>query len=192
MQRSRSGFTIIELMVVIVIIAVLATVTLVIYRGVTSRARTAQTVSAAEQWTRAILSYRARNGALPPNSSCLGNGYKYNSDNLGSSGIGQCRQQSGTVGITSDATTLTALATYITGNPTPAMTTASNSTTSWYRGLYYYKDGATQLGYITFTIEGPTSGCPTQLSGIALSSSDLQTNGNTACAYGLGNYNSYS
>lgn len=192
MTKSRSGFTLVEIMAVIVIIAILATVTLVTYNGVTTRARTTQTVSAAEQWVKAILVYRARNGALPPNSTCLGSSYNYNYDNLGVSGVGQCRQSGASFGIVSDSTTLTSLATYITGNPTPAMITAYNSSTSWYRGLYFYRNGTDQNGYLTFVVEGGASSCPSALSNITLTSSDTQTNGNTACAYSLGSYSGYS
>lgn len=61
----RSGFTIVEILLVIVIIAVLAGVTLVSYQGATQRANNASIVSAAEQARDAIQLYAAENGNYP-------------------------------------------------------------------------------------------------------------------------------
>ena len=39
MQKTKSGFTIVELLIVIVVIGILATVTIAIYNGIQQRAR---------------------------------------------------------------------------------------------------------------------------------------------------------
>lgn len=46
MKKSIRGFTIVELLIVIVIIAILATVTIVSYNGIQARAKNTKTVSA--------------------------------------------------------------------------------------------------------------------------------------------------
>jgi prepilin-type N-terminal cleavage/methylation domain-containing protein len=78
MRKNTSGFTIVELLIVIVIIGILATVTILAYNGVQQRARNQQTVAAVGSYTKALISYATENGTYPPFRSplsCLGVGY---------------------------------------------------------------------------------------------------------------------
>lgn len=73
MQKSRSGFTIVELLIVIVIIAILAAITIVAFRGIQDRAAASQTSSAVTGYTKALMMYANDNGAYPIYSyPCLG------------------------------------------------------------------------------------------------------------------------
>lgn len=54
MQRTSKGFTIVELLIVIVVIAILASIVVVAYNGVSQRARNAARTSAAEQLYKAV------------------------------------------------------------------------------------------------------------------------------------------
>ena len=65
MKHKAHGFTIVELLIVIVIIAILAAITLVSYNGITRRANNAAIVSAAQQTYKLIESYIAINGVYP-------------------------------------------------------------------------------------------------------------------------------
>jgi general secretion pathway protein G len=65
MRKTTSGFTLVELMIVIVSIGILATIGIISYNGITDRARNGQTVNAAEQWIKALQIFRARTGQLP-------------------------------------------------------------------------------------------------------------------------------
>jgi prepilin-type N-terminal cleavage/methylation domain-containing protein len=186
MRKALRGFTIVEIIVVIVIISILAGIMLVTYRGVQDRAKNSQTINAAEQWVKALQIYQARNGSLPSTVSCLGANYNYNSDNAGSSGIGQCRQDTSTYGVKTDSAFYTAMQPYITGNPTPAMVTAINSTTNWYRGMYYYVD-ASSNGRIDFVLTPGSGGCPTQLAGLDRNSGGTTSDGDYLCTYLIGN-----
>ena len=47
--RTRNGFTIVELLIVVVVIAILAAITIVSYNGITQRAKTSKSLSTAEQ-----------------------------------------------------------------------------------------------------------------------------------------------
>ena len=62
--KSR-GFTIVELLIVIVIIAILAAITLVAYNGITNRAHASASKTAAETLAKKIEVYNAANGAYP-------------------------------------------------------------------------------------------------------------------------------
>lgn len=67
-KRSR-GFTIIELLIVIVIIAILAAITLVAYNSVQSRAKTSAVEAALSQVDRKVKIYQTENGAYPASLS---------------------------------------------------------------------------------------------------------------------------
>lgn len=190
MRKSKSGFTIVELIIVIVVIAILATISVVLYKNVQERAKNSQTIGAANQWLKALEIYKVRNGSFPSVSSCLGSNYMYNSDALGTSGIGQCRQDTAAVGVTSNSTFLTAMSPYITGNPTPAMVTAKSTATLWYRGLYYYI-GAGNIARLDMALTPANGGCPGQLGDINLNTDATTTDGNYLCTYTIGSSTSY-
>jgi prepilin-type N-terminal cleavage/methylation domain-containing protein len=60
-----SGFTIVELLVVIVVIGILAAITIVSYTGVTAKANTATNKSNAESVMKSADAYFAENGSYP-------------------------------------------------------------------------------------------------------------------------------
>lgn len=64
-RTSSRGFTIVELLIVIVIIAILAAITIVAFNGIQNRARNAQVVSDINQVNKKILMYHAENGSYP-------------------------------------------------------------------------------------------------------------------------------
>ena len=67
----QTGFTIVELLIVIVVIGILAAITIVAYNGVQGRARFATAQSDLRSINQAILMYYADNGKYPsPTSSC--------------------------------------------------------------------------------------------------------------------------
>lgn len=73
-QPQQHGFTIVELLIVIVVIAILAAIVIVAYNGVTSRANNSQTIASVAAYGRVLQSYAAQNGAYPiaANYPCLG------------------------------------------------------------------------------------------------------------------------
>ena len=66
--KSR-GFTIVELLVVIVVIGILAAITVVSYSGVTAKARTASNQSNANNVLQAAMNVYAENGTYPATSA---------------------------------------------------------------------------------------------------------------------------
>lgn len=68
MQKSKSGFTIVELVIVIVIIAILTTITIVAYRGVQGRARDDRRKTDIATITKAMEIYYDDNGRYPATS----------------------------------------------------------------------------------------------------------------------------
>lgn len=82
-KRVTGGFTIVELLIVIVVIAILATISIVAYRGVQDRARNAQRLSDAKTIVKALELYKAQTGEYPPANSSGQNagsdGWEYSS-----------------------------------------------------------------------------------------------------------------
>lgn len=83
-KRYSKGFTLVELLIVIVIIGILTGVVLLTFAGVQQKARNTKTVSNVRQYYTAIQLYRASRGLYPqvPNEGqspvtmvCLGKGY---------------------------------------------------------------------------------------------------------------------
>jgi len=82
----RNGFTIVELLIVIVVIGILAAITIVSFNGVQQKARNAQVVSGVQAYNKAILQYAAVNSAYPAAAGCLGANYQTNQCWLGDQG----------------------------------------------------------------------------------------------------------
>src|SRR5690606_23239494 len=78
MRVSRSGFTIVELLIVIVVIAILAAISVVAYTGIQTRAENSKTITGVSEYLKILESYKVINGSYPitpTNGACLGSGY---------------------------------------------------------------------------------------------------------------------
>ena len=67
-----SGFTIVELLIVIVIIGILAAITIVAYNGIQNRARTSAAQSLAAQANKKVMAYQASEGSYPADLATAG------------------------------------------------------------------------------------------------------------------------
>lgn len=84
MKRSITGFTIVELLIVIVVIAILAAISVVAYTGIQNRASSTAILSEATQWKKLFQAYKAANGSYP---SPVANGDPATSGGPGSSAL---------------------------------------------------------------------------------------------------------
>lgn len=75
-SSKRQGFTIVELLIVIVVIAILATISIVAYRGIQDRAYAAKVDSAVDAYAKLFEMYKVDHGSYPeppgPDGTCLG------------------------------------------------------------------------------------------------------------------------
>lgn len=72
------GFTIVELLIVIVVIGILATITIIAYNGVQARANNASRMGEFNQWRKSFELYKTLNGTYPTMADggyCLGTGF---------------------------------------------------------------------------------------------------------------------
>ena len=144
MRKSTSGFTIVELLIVIVVIAVLAAISIVAYTGIQQRANNTKTIAAANQVVKAISAYIAANETYP---------------STGISCVVPSSTSACTIGNTTnratDATLINNLQTISTLPSTPVMTARDT-----YDGItYYYRstrtvDGNAQPLAIVYSLNG--------------------------------------
>lgn len=183
--QRKSGFTIVELLIVIVVIAILAAISIVAYNGIQNRSKNAQTQQAATAWVKALQMYKTDNSRWPAGFVCLGKGYKFGPRGTDESGTAACRQTPSNNAIESTSFNNT-MAAYIGSTiPTPAMTTTYGSDTNWYRGITYVYGGGgsgTEV-YLHITYAGNVGACPA-ISGMNGTLSLL--NENSLCYYLLG------
>lgn len=75
----QNGFTIVELLIVIVVIGILAAITIVAFEGIQNRANNTAKVATSGSYQRALVTYSSANNKYPdlPSSGsvCLGTGY---------------------------------------------------------------------------------------------------------------------
>ena len=75
-KQKQNGFTIVELLIVIVVIAILAAITVVAFNGVQQRARNSQTIGAVKDYIKLYSSYAVDYDVYPGTGNyCLGSGY---------------------------------------------------------------------------------------------------------------------
>ena len=80
-MRQRSGFTVVELLIVVVVIAILAAITVVSYNGISLNSRNTSRISATSTISRSLLLYQAAEGKdalrslLVGFDQCLGTAY---------------------------------------------------------------------------------------------------------------------
>lgn len=89
-KKNTYGFTIVELLIVIVVIGILSSITVVAFNGVQNRANNTARYQEVMAWHKLIQAYIAQEGKLPPvanDSYCLGAGFP---DGDGFPG-GECR-----------------------------------------------------------------------------------------------------
>ncbi len=176
MKRSGSGFTIVELLIVIVVIAILAAITIVAYNGITQQAKDSELLARVDAYTKILKLYKAQNGSFPAinagesgsaNNACLGNASEYPASAPFASGA--CD----TLGTKTSSSLVTALQNVTNPLPKGSIDISSDGTYS-YRGLdYFTPGGSTSAIQLQYTMQGTGRKCGR---GIAINSS-----GTTIC-----------
>lgn len=145
---NNRGFTIVELLIVIVIIGILAAVVAVAYNGITEKANNSQTESAMGAWRKALIQYATDNGSYP-----ISGGACFNEV-----GVTSCWPTS-----SASSTLNNAIRPYLgKKNPLPAPSLQQLTSTAWGTrvagGLYYNAaatlDGTAYPYYVAYNLKG--------------------------------------
>lgn len=161
MKKTMSGFTIVELLIVIVVIAILATISIVAYNGIQQRAQNTKTIGAIRDWAQILRMYKADAGAYPVSGSCLGEGYGRGFSGADVTG-GECRQDDASSPYNvNTATFMPLMGKYMQGSPpTPSFVTAGSASFPWYRGLSYIPGYTGSKDRIDAIFAGSDTECP--------------------------------
>ena len=176
-HKQQSGFTIVELLIVIVVIAILAAISIVAYNGIQQRSNNSKTITAVQAYTKLLQQYYVDNSDYPDTVSCLGVGYS----------AGVCRSDN-YASENQNGFNTTALAPYLKGSaPTPALKQVTYSNGLTITGAFYvyknvsYNPNGAGFGVIFLG----SSPCPA-IGGLYLSSSTDTTDGQgKLCRYGI-------
>lgn len=152
-KSSTNGFTIVELLIVIIIIAILAAMALGTFRGTQARAETSRILSEARTWKQAIQAYKAQTGTtlLPgPSQICLGDSLPAADGFIANN----CMMMNGNpTGVVNSPSAMTTLRTVISKIPSPqtVAVVADYTSSGWgtwkYRGIMYMTDGTNDTVY---------------------------------------------
>lgn len=162
-KKDSNGFTIVELLIVIVVIAILAAIGVATYRGVQERAYAAKAASIADVYISAIKMYKAEKGVYPEVSGdnswsfvCLGTANDYPANSTYSAG--DCHRDdsfSYREGVSSGLNTL--LSSYMNSAPSGALPSVFDGEDRYFRGVRYWSTSG--WGYIYYVLKGHQD-CP--------------------------------
>jgi len=137
MFKTRSGFTIVELLIVIVVIAILAAITIVAYNGIQDRAEASKTASAIQAYKKALMLYKTDNGVYPTTGAfCLGDQYP-DPTFTGGSGA-QCRYSTSPINDTGGAAARNTLKPYLGGTLPMPSTKLLHAGSTEFVGAHFY------------------------------------------------------
>lgn len=172
---SQRGFTIVELLIVIVVIAILAAITIVAFNGIQSRAENTKTVSAVAAWVKALHSYKAEKGEYPTMNSCLGSPTTYTN-----AFDGRCWAPN-TSSWSVQTNFLNAVAPYISSQPEPSNRNIHIDSDQYRGAIYYYAAAGDHRVYVN--ILGTTT-CP-EIGGLNTSYGGVDRTNGRSCYYRL-------
>jgi prepilin-type N-terminal cleavage/methylation domain-containing protein len=144
-KENHRGFTIVELLIVIVVIGILAAIVIVAYNGVQQKAHNAQIISGVQAYRKALLSYQAVNGSYPTQTGCLGVNYPSGNCWVGTNG-----------NFSINAALDTALSAFINPKPTIGSRYIQYTSVDQRMGLLYSYGTPSRIQYY---LEGLTQTC---------------------------------
>lgn len=151
----QKGFTIVELLIVIVVIGILAAITIVAYNGIQNRAENAKTVEAVSAWAKGLQLYKIDKGSYPAISSCLGDTNTYTNSNSG-----VCWGPAPNATWVVQPSLLAAMGDYIGTYPEPSNKNIHTDAAPYRGAMYYYSAGGGEEIRVNLVGISGLSNCP--------------------------------
>lgn len=150
MKKTLTGFTIVELLIVIVVIAILAAITIVAYNGIQTRSENTKTIHGVSSYLKAIHSYAATYGNYPIETGfpCFGP-IGTTCARMSGDGSGCVPEAGGDGGAAAQPTFDTEIKKILTKLPTVSSQTM-NCNGSTYAGAYYRPSTGTAAAIVYF------------------------------------------
>ena len=176
MLKTHKAFTIVELLIVVVVIAILAAITIIGYNGITTRAENAKTVSGVSAVIKGLSMYAQLNGVYTTDAyACIGStSYVCGNTNSGPVCVAQGRVNS-TGSLASD------LSSTINKIPDLSSQQITCSTGATYRGGFVSTSNSRKSSTVVYFLKGSSTPC-----GIIGASRSVD-GGLVACQYALPN-----
>lgn len=135
----RAGFTLVELLIVIVVIAILAAISIIAYNGIQQRAEEARIAAAVDSYYKVFEAAAVTNGSYPDlGDGCLGIASDYPAESPFTSGA--CVMVNGTTNSTLNSSLLSSLSSNISSLPSakvaPVRVSFGPSQVYDYRGIW--------------------------------------------------------
>ena len=143
--NKQQGFTIVELLIVIVVIAILAAISIVAYNGIQTRAENSKTATAVSSWAKALQMYKIDKGNYPPINTCLGDLGTYTS-----SFNGVCWGVSSSTVWVVQPTFLTVMKDYVGTAASPSSKNVNTDIDQFRGAMYYATSGGGEEVRVTF------------------------------------------
>lgn len=141
-HTNEFGFTIVELLIVIVVISILVAICVSAYTGVQNRAYNSKVVAGTQQYVKAFIAYKSVNGDYPAAIGCLGKNYPNNACWAGAA------DGTGTLGLPINSSLDTALNEFVPSTSKPEFdTTLTYLWPSSYRAGLAYLSNFYGYGY---------------------------------------------
>jgi len=160
-KNTQYGFTIVELLIVIVVIAILAAISIVAYNGVQNRAEASKTSSAIGAYKKALQLYKIDEGVYPVTGAmCLGEDYPA----FSGQSVPACRYSGSIIGAAGNSGARNLLKPYLGGTlPMPSIKTITSGSNDFIGGHFYgsaynYTLDGNPVVTIEYYINGDT--CP--------------------------------
>ena len=161
LSKKQAGFTVVELLIVIVVIAILAAISVVAYTGIQDRAEISKTAAAVKAYKDALTLHKTDNGVYPATGAfCLGD--QYGTFTGGS--VAACRYSTAQINVTAGSSGREALRPYLGGQlPMPSKQFIMSGSTEFVGAHFYGSSyGWTLDGEPVVAVEYYTKGntCP--------------------------------
>lgn len=165
MRKSMSGFTIVELIVVIVVIGIVASISIVSYNGIQTRTHNENRTAQLAAWKSVFERYKAKEGTVPLSSTPTGTGFCLGTTGFpnGFDGVPRCRDYlyngATSLRVSDNASLMAELQTTV-----PNLPSSQNVPVGGTVGPYVYYNASTIM--IQAALQGSsTSECPAITSG---------------------------